>query len=95
MKGYSGHRTSSKFWGATKEDSYSLSINGKHFVGNVKGKEGEPLVNPKIAEMYYNFMTEIGNIQTKRKRNLMDESEYNSELSKIKTKYQAQLSKFK
>lgn len=95
MKGYSGHRTSSKFWGATKEDSYSLSINGKHFVSNVKGKEGEPLVNPKIAEMYYNFMTEIGNIQTKRKRNLMDESEYNSELSKIKTKYQAQLSKFK
>jgi len=91
----SKHRLSSKIWGAGSENSFSLAINGKTYVGNIKGKEGEPLINPKISQMYYDFLTELGYIQDKLKRNNMDESEYQSERNKIKSKYQAQLAKFK
>lgn len=96
MKIQSGHRFSSKFLGATKEDSYSLSINGKHFVSDVKGKEGQKLVNPKITEMYWNFLTELGKLQDRRKRNdIKTNSEYDSEVDKLKNKYTNLLNKLK
>lgn len=95
MKGQSGHRLFTKLLGKTKEDYYSISINGKHFVSDAKGKEGQPLVNPKISEMYYNFLDEIGKLQEKAKRNLIDLNDYDNSLNKIKTKYQLELSNIK
>lgn len=91
----SKHRLSSKILGAGNGNSFSLAINGKTYVGNIKGKEGDPLINPKISQMYYDFLTELGYIQDKLKRDNMDESEYQSEINKIKSKYQVQLAKFK
>jgi hypothetical protein len=71
MKTHSDHRFSSKFFGATKENSYSLAINGEHLISKVKGEEGKPLVSPKITELYWNFLTELGQLQIRRKRNII------------------------
>jgi hypothetical protein len=95
LKNYSKHRKSSKIWGSFKENSYSLVINGKHFIGDVRGEEGKMLVNPKLTEMYWNFLSDVANLQEKYQKRLVSDSQRDSELSKIKTKYQAQLSKFK
>lgn len=95
LKNYSKHRKSSKIWGTFKENSYSLVINGKHFISDVRGEEGKMLVNPKLAEMYWNFLTDVVNLQEKYQKRLVSDSQRDSELSKIKTKYQTQLSKFK
>ena len=70
-------------------------INGKHFIGDVRGEEGKMLVNPKLAEMYWNFLTDVVDLQEKYQKRLVSDSQRDSELSKVKTKYQAQLSKFK
>lgn len=94
MKNYSKHRLSSKILGNGKQNSYSLSINNQHFISDERGKEGQFLVNPKISEMYWNFLSDIGNAQEKYKKRNLRESEYDSELSRIKSKYQIQLSKF-
>lgn len=95
LKNYSKHRKSSKMWGSFKENSYSLVINGKHFISDVRGEEGKMLVNPKLAEMYWNFLSDVANLQEKYQKRLVSDSQRDSELSKIKTKYQTQLSKFK
>jgi hypothetical protein len=95
MKNYSKHRTSSKIWGSGKENTFSLSINNQHFISNERGKEGSILVNPKIVLMYWNFLSDVGNAQLKYKKRNMSESEYDSEIDRIKSKYSVQLSKFK
>jgi hypothetical protein len=95
LKNYSKHRKSSKIWGSFRENSYSLMINGKHFISDIRGEEGKMLVNPKLSEMYWNFLTEVADLQEKYKKRLVTDSQYDSELGKIKTKYQTQLSKFK
>lgn len=94
MKNYSKHRNSSKVWGTKKENSYSLSINNQHFISDERGKEGQLLVNPKIVEMYWNFLSDIGNAQIKYKKRNITEEQYDSELNKIKDKYSKELSKF-
>lgn len=94
LKNYSKHRKSSKIWGSFRENSYSLMINGKHFISDIRGEEGKMLVNPKLSEMYWNFLTEVADLQDKYKKRLVTDSQYDSELGKIKTKYQTQLSKF-
>ena len=87
MKGQSSHRFSSKILGYMKENSFSLQINGQTFVTSVKGKEGQPTVNPKISEMYWNFLSDIGNVQMKLKRRNIKQSDYDSEIQRIKKKY--------
>lgn len=96
MKTHSGHRFSSKFFGATKENSYSLAINGEHLISKVKGEEGKPLVNPKLTELYWNFLTELGQLQIKRKRNnIKSNDEYDRLVDGLKSKYDKLLNKIK
>jgi hypothetical protein len=96
MKTHSGHRFSSKFFGATKENSYSLAINGEHLISKVKGEEGKPLVNPKLTELYWNFLTELGQLQIKRKRNnIKSNEEYDRLVDGLKSKYDKLLNKIK
>jgi hypothetical protein len=95
MKNYSKHRTSSKIWGSGKENTFSLAINNQHFISDERGKEGKLLVNPKIVVMYWNFLSDIGNVQAKYKKRNISESEYDSEIDRIKSKYSTELSKFK
>lgn len=91
MKNHSKHRFSSKLFGVLNQDSYSLSINGKHFVSDVRGKEGKMLVDPSIAKIYWNFLTDLHNIQDKYKRGLIDSDSYDTSLSKIKSKYSSKI----
>lgn len=87
IKNHSRHRFSSKLLGGGSESSYSLSINGKHFIGDKRGSEGKMLVSPSIVKKYWNFLDDICKLQDKFERELIDNSEYKSELSKIKKKY--------
>lgn len=87
MKKHSKHRFSSKFWGSRKENDYSLAINGKHFISDIRGEEGKTLVGPKLVQLYWNFLSELSEIQDRYKRGLINESGYDSEIQKIKSKY--------
>jgi hypothetical protein len=87
MKNTSKSRLSSKLLGSFKGASYLLSINGKTFVDT----DGNMLVNPKISEIYYNFLTELGNIQDDFKRENLSDEDYATNLDKIKKKYQSQI----
>jgi hypothetical protein len=96
MKTHSDHRFSSKFFGATKENSYSLAINGEHLISKVKGEEGKPLVSPKITELYWNFLTELGQLQIRRKRNIIKTNDdYDRLVDDLKSKYGNLLNKLK
>lgn len=87
IKNYSKHRTSSKIWGNRKENDYSLAINGKHLISDIRGQEGKTLVSPKIIQIFWSFLSELSEIQDKYKRGLIDESEYDSAISGVKSKY--------
>lgn len=91
MKGQSSHRFSSKFWGNFKESSYILSVNGKTLVSKKKGEEGKPLVDPDISKIYYDFLTELGNLQEDKRVGLIDDVDYKNKLSKLKSKYSAKI----
>lgn len=86
-KNYSKHRFSSKFWGSRKENDYSLAINGKHFISDIRGEEGKTLVSPKMVQIYWNFLSELSEIQDRYKRGLLNETGYDFEIQKIKSKY--------
>lgn len=91
MKNHSKHRFSSKFWGSIKENDYSLAINGKHFISDVRGEEGKTLVSPKLVQLYWGFLSELSEIQDRYKRGLINESGYDSEIQKIKSKYSSKI----
>lgn len=87
IKNYSKHRNSSKIWGNRKENDYSLVINGKHLISDIRGQEGKTLVSPKIIQIFWSFLSELSEIQDKYKRGLIDESEYDSAISSVRSKY--------
>jgi hypothetical protein len=90
----SGHRTSTKMLGFRKESTYSVSINGKTLVSRERGKDGDPLVNPKLSELYYKFLDEIGVAQEDLSISNISKSEYKKIINDIKSKYSKKISSF-
>lgn len=95
MKNQSKHRLSSKIYGAIKQASYSLAINGKHFVSEERGKEGSPLVSKNISEGYWNLLTDVAKVQDDYKRRLINDDEFKSKIEDIRNKYTSWFSKLK
>lgn len=95
MKNYSKHRKSSKVFGVGKEDTYSLSINGKHFISDIRGEEGKVLVSNKISKAFWELLSELSIIQEDFRRKLIKEDVYKKKLSDLKNKYTNLLNKFK
>ena len=87
MKNYSKHRTSSKMFGVFDENTYTLSINGKHFVSDIRGEEGKSLVSNKITKLFWNLLTELEELQANLKKKLIEKDEYDTKVSELKNKY--------
>jgi hypothetical protein len=87
MKNYSKHRVSSKIFGVGKEDSYSLSINGKHFVSDIRGEEGKTLVSNKITKAFWEILSELSTLQEDKRKNIISEEEYNDSVTELKNKW--------
>lgn len=95
MKNYSKHRMSSKIFGVGKEDTYSLSINGKHFISDVRGEEGKVLVSNKISKAFWELLSELSVIQEDFRKKLIKEDVYEKKLSDLKNKYTNWFNKIK
>ncbi len=91
MKNYSKHRLSSKIFGKGDQNTYSLAINGKHFVSDVRGEEGKSLVSDNISKLFWNLLSELSTIQEDFRKKLIDENEYKKKISDIKTKYSSKI----
>jgi len=95
MKNYSKHRKSSNIFGVGKEDTYSLSINGKHFISDIRGEEGKVLVSNKISKAFWELLSELSVIQEDFRRRLIKEDVYKKKLSDLKNKYTNWFNKLK
>lgn len=87
VKNYSKHRFGSKVLGSVNQNIYSLSINGKHFVSDVRGKEGKSLVSLNIVKKYWDFLSDVSTLQENLKKKLISKYQYEFELDRIKLKY--------
>lgn len=87
MKNYSKHRVSSKVFGVGKEDSYSLAINGKHFISDIRGEEGKTLVSNKITKAFWEILSELSTLQEDKRKNIISEEEYNDSVTELKNKW--------
>ena len=95
MKNYSKHRISSKIFGVGKEDSYSLAINGKHFISDIRGEEGKILVSNKLTKLFWDLLSELWILQEDLRKNLIKEPDYKKKVSELKNKYTNLLNKLK
>lgn len=93
MKNYSKHRVSSKIFGVGKEDSYSLAINGKHFISDIRGEEGKTLVSNKITKAFWEILSELSTLQEDKRKNIISEEEYNDSVTELKNKWNKWYSK--
>lgn len=93
MKNYSKHRVSSKIFGVGKEDSYSLAINGKHFISDIRGEEGKNLVSNKITKAFWEILSELSTLQEDKRKNIISEEEYNDSVTELKNKWNKWYSK--
>lgn len=93
MKNYSKHRVSSKIFGVGKEDSYSLAINGKHFISDIRGEEGKTLVSNKITKAFWEILSELSILQEDKRKNIISEEEYNDSVTELKNKWNKWYSK--
>lgn len=93
MKNYSKHRVSSRIFGVGKEDSYSLAINGKHFISDIRGEEGKTLVSNKITKAFWEILSELSILQEDKRKNIISEEEYNDSVTELKNKWNKWYSK--